>query len=89
MTNRRQPFIYYKCSLHTLTPNRWQSRTVFYFKVFRSRLPNKEFSIAKMAITERKLDVFNRHTGLRPIYVIFFKFLPISLQMKNNVDMWF
>ena len=23
-------------------------------------------------------------TGLRPIYVIFFKFLPISFQMKNN-----
>ena len=27
-------------------------------------------------------------TGLRPIYVIFFKFLPISFQMKNNDDMW-
>ena len=27
-------------------------------------------------------------TGLRPIYVMFFKFLPISLQMKNNDDMW-
>ena len=28
-------------------------------------------------------------TGLRPIYVMFFKFLPISFQMKNNDDMWF
>ena len=26
-------------------------------------------------------------TGLRPIYVIFFDFLPISFQMKNNDDM--
>ena len=25
---------------------------------------------------------------LRPIYVMFFKFLPISFQMKNNDDMW-
>ena len=28
------------------------------------------------------------YTGLRPIYVIFFEFLPISFQMKNNDDMW-
>ena len=27
-------------------------------------------------------------TGLRPIYVMFFKFLPISFQMKNKDDMW-
>ena len=27
-------------------------------------------------------------TGLRLIYVMFFKFLPISFQMKNNDDMW-
>ena len=27
------------------------------------------------------------YTGLRPIYVIFFEFLPISFQMKNNDDM--
>ena len=27
------------------------------------------------------------HTGLRPIYVMFFKFLPISFQMKND-DLW-
>ena len=27
-------------------------------------------------------------TGLRPIYVMFFKFLPISFQMKNNDEMW-
>ena len=27
-------------------------------------------------------------TGLRPIYVMFFNFLPISFQMKNNDDMW-
>ena len=26
-------------------------------------------------------------TGLRPIYMIFFEFLPISFQMKNNDDM--
>ena len=26
-------------------------------------------------------------TGLRPIYVIFFEFLPISFQMKHNDDM--
>ena len=26
-------------------------------------------------------------TGLRPIYVIFFEFLPISFQMKNTDDM--
>ena len=26
-------------------------------------------------------------TGLRPIYVVFFEFLPISFQMKNNDDM--
>ena len=29
-----------------------------------------------------------RSTGLRPIYVMFFKLLPISFQMKNNDDMW-
>ena len=29
-----------------------------------------------------------KSTGLRPIYVIFFKFLPYSFQMKNNDDMW-
>ena len=28
-----------------------------------------------------------KDTGLRPIYVIFFEFLPISFQMKNNDDM--
>ena len=28
------------------------------------------------------------YTGLRPIYVMFFKFLLISFQMKNNDDMW-
>ena len=28
-----------------------------------------------------------RGMGLRPIYVIFFEFLPISFQMKNNDDM--
>ena len=27
--------------------------------------------------------------GLRPIYVMFFKFFPISFQMKNNDEMWF
>ena len=27
------------------------------------------------------------YTGLRPIYVIFFEFLPISFQMKNHDDM--
>ena len=27
-------------------------------------------------------------TGLRPIYVMFFKVLPISFQMKNNDEMW-
>ena len=27
-------------------------------------------------------------TGLRPIYVMFFRFLLISFQMKNNDDMW-
>ena len=27
-------------------------------------------------------------TGLRPIYVMFFKYLPISFQMKNNDEMW-
>ena len=26
-------------------------------------------------------------TGLRPIYVIFFEFLPISFKIKNNDDM--
>ena len=33
------------------------------------------------------LSVTLDHTGLRPIYVIFFEFLPISFQMKNNDDM--
>ena len=28
------------------------------------------------------------YTGLRPIYVMFFKFLSISFQMKNNDDVW-
>ena len=37
-----------------------QSRTIFYLKVSRSRLPNKEFSIAKMAIAERN-DFFDCH----------------------------
>ena len=27
-------------------------------------------------------------TGLRPIYVMFFKFLLVSFQMNNNDDMW-
>ena len=31
------------------------------FKGSRSRLPNKEFSIAKTAIAERKLDVLDCH----------------------------
>ena len=30
----------------------------------------------------------NSTTGLRPIYVMFFKFLPVSFQMKINDDMW-
>ena len=29
-----------------------------------------------------------RFTGLRPIYAMFFKFLPISFQMKNYDEMW-
>ena len=33
--------------------------TIFYLKVSRSRLPNKEFSIAQLAIAERNLDVFD------------------------------
>ena len=28
------------------------------------------------------------YTGLRPICVMFFKFLLISFQMKNNDDIW-
>ena len=32
--------------------------------------------------------VLHTCTGLRPIYVMFFRFLPISFQMKNNDDMW-
>ena len=44
-----------------ITPDRRQSRTIFYLKVSRPILPNKEFSIAKMAIIERKLDVFDCH----------------------------
>ena len=36
------------------------------------------------------LDVYSAEdsTGLRPIYVMFFKFLLISFQMKNNDNMW-
>ena len=34
------------------------------------------------------ISVDNSPTGLRPIYVMFFKFLPIRFQMKNNGDMW-
>ena len=33
-----------------------------------------------------KNKLLNSGTGLRPIYVIFFEFLPISFQMKNNDD---
>ena len=33
------------------------------------------------------ISVTDYPTGLRPIYVIFFEFLPISFQMKNNDDM--
>ena len=43
------------------TPDRLQSRTIFYLKVILSRLPNKEFFIAKMTIADRKLDVFDCH----------------------------
>ena len=32
--------------------------------------------------------VYYSYTGLRAIYVMFFKFLQISFQMKNNDDMW-
>ena len=39
--------------------------------------------------TKLNLKIFLKpnFTGLRPIYVIFFAFLPISFQMKNNDDM--
>ena len=56
------------------TPDRRQSRTFFYLKVSRSRLSNKEFSIVKMAIADRKLDVFDCHNvdfGNRKVNVIF------------------
>ena len=44
-------------------------------------------------ITLKFQSVFNfqtkniKSTGLRPIYVIFFEFLPISFQMENNDNM--
>ena len=40
-----------------LTPDRRQSRTIFYLQVNRSRLLNKACSIAKTTIAARKLDV--------------------------------
>ena len=36
----------------------------------------------------RHLFYIFRATGLRLIYVMFFKLLPISFQMKNNNDKW-
>ena len=42
-----------------LTPDRRQSRTIFYLQVNRSRLLNKACSIAKTTIAVRKLDVFD------------------------------
>ena len=39
-----------------------------------------------------RIDTFQhsvvKDTGLRPIYLMFFKFLPISFHIKNNDDMW-
>ena len=37
--------------------------------------------------SSREIFDENFHTGLRPIYVIFFEILPISFQLKNNDDM--
>ena len=36
----------------------------------------------------QKLAIYYQITGLRPIYVMFFKFMDISFQMKNNYDIW-
>ena len=44
-----------------LTPDRQKSQTIFYLKVSHSQLPNKEFSIAKLAIAEHKLNIFDCH----------------------------
>ena len=38
-----------------------QSRTIFYLKMSHLPLPNKKFSIAKMAMAERKVDIFDFH----------------------------
>ena len=46
-------------------------------------LVNITLSLVVTSRNDKKLS-----TGLRPIYVMFFKFLPISFQMKNNDDMW-
>ena len=46
---------------HVITPDRRQSRTISHFQKNRYRLPNKAFSIAKTAIDELKLDVFDCH----------------------------
>ena len=40
-------------------------------------------------ISQKRVAVFfSNATGLRPIYVMFFKILHISFQMKNNDEMW-
>ena len=46
------------------------------------------FAICRLQTLAHALYCKKNATGLRPIYVMFFKFLPISFQMKNNDDMW-
>ena len=38
-------------------------------------------------LSQNPTNVVINYAGVRPIYVIFFEFLPISFQMKNNDDM--
>ena len=75
----------YHLGLIDLTPDRRQSRTIFYLQVNRSRVLHKACSIAKTTIAVRKLDVFDwtATTSILAIENVVFD----NLKRKKNVFM--
>ena len=57
-------------------------------KALHRNMLNREFSMRKIWEGDFSAQFPNFFTGLRPFYLIFFTFLLISFEMKNNDDMW-
>ena len=75
------------CKKKSNIPNDLAEIVNFHFSHYKSMETLSCHSNQSSYPTKIKNITFVDGTGLRPIYVIFFEFLPISFQMKNNDDM--